>query len=423
MENNAIDVKIHAKQKDVINENNETINNMTINDNNITNLKKFEKSNKKLYLRIFGLVGVVVIITVIIIIVTLSTKKDKKERNLNPFNTIDSTSLLTTDLEDSSLTPTESTGKISKILIISTGGTFNSVPTDSGLQPQFNETDLRERLKPISDGCNLTFQNLFNIDSANFEPKHWKLISESIEEHYQSQDGIIIIHGTDTMAYTSSMLSHMLEGIPIPVVITGSQLGISDPLSDGLENMRLSIYMARSNYSGVYVVFNRKVILGKYASKTHSKSFSPFESINYDYFGEVNSEGLNIREELLPKIDPNFKVKNNMSENVFLLKLTPGLKPSIIDILIEEGYKGIIIESYGLGGLPNTEGNDFGSKVKLAIEKGIKIVILSQCTYDGVDLDVYETGVTIKDAGIINMPLATKEYAYTRLIWELGNNN
>ena len=215
----------------------------------------------------------------------------------------------------------------------------------------------------------------------------------------------------------------MLEGIPIPIIITGSQLGISDPLSDGLENMRLSIYMARSNYTGVYVVFNRKVILGKYASKTHSKSFTAFESINYDNFGEVNSEGLNIKEELLPKIDPNFEVKNNMNENVFLLKLTPGLKPDIIDIIIEEGYEGIIIESYGLGGLPNTEGNDFGSKIKSAIEKGIKIVILSQCTYDGVDLDVYETGVTIKDSGIINMPLATKEYAYTRLIWELGNNN
>ena len=124
-------------------------------------------------------------------------------------------------------------------------------------------------------------------------------MSESIKEHYQSQDDIIIIHGTNTMAYTSSMLSHMLEDIPIPVIITGSQLGISDPLSDGLENMRLSIYMARSNYTGVYVVFNRKVILGKYVSKTHSKSFTAFESINYDNFGEVNSEGLNIKEELL----------------------------------------------------------------------------------------------------------------------------
>ena len=306
MEKNGIDIKFSEKQKDVINENNETINKINIKDSGIKDLNILEKSNKKIYLRMLGLAAIAVVIAVIIISVTLATKKDKNNRNLNPIGFIDSTLVLTTDLEDPSSTPTNSTEKLPKILIISTGGTFNAVPTDSGLQPQFNETDLRERLKPISDGCNLSFQNLLNIDSANIEPKHWKLMSESIKEHYQSQDGIIIIHGTDTMAYTSSMLSHMLEGIPIPVIITWSQLGISDPLSDGLENMRLSIYMARSNYTGVYVVFNRKVILGKYASKTHSKSFTAFESINYDNFGEVNSEGLNIKEELLPKIDPNF---------------------------------------------------------------------------------------------------------------------
>jgi len=102
--------------------------------------------------------------------------------------------------------------------------------------------------------------------------------------------------------------------------------------------------------------------------------------------------------------------------------LTPGLSPDIIDYLIEKGYKGIVIESYGLGGLPDIEGNDFLIKAKKAIEKGIKIVILSQCTYDGVDLNIYETGLKTKDMSIINLPLATKEYAYTRLMWELGNN-
>ncbi len=93
-----------------------------------------------------------------------------------------------------------------------------------------------------------------------------------------------------------------------------------------------------------------------------------------------------------------------------------------MDYLIEKEYKGILIESYGLGGLPNGEGNDFASKCKIAIEKGIKIIVLSQCTYDGVDLNIYETGLKIKDSGIISMPLATKEFAYTRLMWELGNN-
>ena len=309
-----------------------------------------------------------------------------------------------------------------KLLIISTGGTFNSVETQEGLKPEFNETYLREKLSPVSDGCELTFENIFNLDSANIVPKHWKMIADTIDKYYKSQDGIIVIHGTDTMAYTSSMLSHMLEGIPIPIIITGSQLSIAVPLADALENMRLSIYMARSGYPGVYVAFNRKVMLASSVSKTRSKSFNAFESINIENMAEVDCYGIQIDENMIPKVDKNFQVKSNFSEKVFLLKLTPGLNPDIFDYLFEQEYKGIVIESYGLGGLPNIEGNDFLSKCQLDIEKGIKIIILSQCTYDGVDLSIYETGVKTNGMGIINMPLATKEYAYTRLMWELGNN-
>lgn len=309
-----------------------------------------------------------------------------------------------------------------KILIISTGGTFNCIQTDEGLLPEFNENELRKRLQPVTAECELTFENLLNMDSANILPKHWKMIADCVNKYYKSQDGIVIIHGTDTLAYTSSMLSHMLKGIPIPVVITGSQLSIINPVADALENMRIAIYMAKNNYPGVFVAFNRKIMLAKCVSKTHSKSFNAFESINCGNVAEVNSYGIQVDEKLVPKVDPFFRVKSNFCEKVFLLKITPGLSPDIIDYLIEKEYKGIIIESYGLGGLPTEKDNDFITKCKEAIEKGIKIIILSQCTYDGVDLNVYETGVKTKEMGIISMPLATKEYAYTRLMWELGNN-
>ena len=309
-----------------------------------------------------------------------------------------------------------------KILIISTGGTFNCIQTDEGLLPEFNENELRKRLQPVTAECELTFENLLNIDSANIIPKHWKMIADCVNKYYKSQDGIVIIHGTDTLAYTSSMLSHMLKGIPIPVVITGSQLSIINPVADALENMRIAIYMAKNNYPGVFVAFNRKIMLAKCVSKTHSKSFNAFESINCGNVAEANSYGIQVDEKLVPKVDPFFRVKSNFCEKVFLLKITPGLSPDIIDYLIEKEYKGIIIESYGLGGLPTEKDNDFITKCKEAIEKGIKIIILSQCTYDGVDLNVYETGVKTKEMGIISMPLATKEYAYTRLMWELGNN-
>ena len=309
-----------------------------------------------------------------------------------------------------------------KILIISTGGTFNCVQTEQGLIPKFDESDLRSRLQPVTSECELTFENLFLIDSSNILPKHWKLIAECVNKYYKIEDGIVIIHGTDTLAYTSSMLSHMLKGIPIPVIITGSQLSIVNPVADALENMRIAIYMAKNSYPGVFVVFNRKIMLGKCVSKTHSKSFNAFESINCVNVAEVNAYGIQIDEKYIPKVDPFFKVRSNYCDKVFLLKLTPGLSPDFIDYLVEKGYQGIIIESYGLGGLPNTEGNDFVTKCKNAIEKGVKVIVLSQCTYDGIDLSVYQTGIKTKKMGIITMPLATKEYAYTRLMWELGNN-
>ena len=312
--------------------------------------------------------------------------------------------------------------KSKKILIISTGGTFNCIQTEEGLIPKYDEDSLRELLQPVISECEVSFENLFLLDSSNILPKHWKMIAECVNKYYKVEDGIVIIHGTDTLAYTSSMLSHMLKGIPIPVIITGSQLSILNPVADALENMRIAVYMAKNNYPGVYVVFNRKVMLGNCVSKTHSKSFNAFESINIGNVAEVNAYGIIIDEKLIPEVDPFFRVKNNFCDKVFLLKLTPGLNPDIIDYLIEKDYKGIVIESYGLGGLPCEEGNDFISKCKTAIEKGIKIIVLSQCTYDGVDLSVYETGMKTKEMGIINMPLATKEYAYTRLMWELGNN-
>jgi L-asparaginase len=164
--------------------------------------------------------------------------------------------------------------KSKKILIISTGGTFNCIQTEEGLIPKYDEDSLRELLQPVISECEVSFENLFLLDSSNILPKHWKMIAECVNKYYKVEDGIVIIHGTDTLAYTSSMLSHMLKGIPIPVIITGSQLSILNPVADALENMRIAVYMAKNNYPGVYVVFNRKVMLGNCVSKTHSKSFN-----------------------------------------------------------------------------------------------------------------------------------------------------
>ena len=308
-----------------------------------------------------------------------------------------------------------------KILIISTGGTFCCSESKDGLIPALHKDTLKEKLAPVINGAELEILDLFQLDSANMLPKHWKIMADIVGENYKKFNGIVIIHGTDTMAYTSSMLSLMLDGIPIPVVITGSQLSIDNPLADALENMRAAINMALAGYPGVFVAFNRKIMLAGCVSKTKSKSFNAFESINKENVVEINAFGMKLNKNVLPKPNEFFKVRSNYCEDVFLLKLTPGLKPDILDLLVEKGYKGIVIESYGLGGLPFLE-NNFIDKVKEIIDKGIKVVIATQCTYDGINLDLYETGKRTLSAGVINLPLATKEYAYAKLMWELGNN-
>jgi L-asparaginase len=314
--------------------------------------------------------------------------------------------------------------KKNNILIINTGGTFSSIETSSGIKPHLSENYLKDKLSPITDNTEIKIIDIFNIDSANLHPIHWKSLADLIGKEYKNYDGIVIIHGTDTLSYTSSMLWNMLLGIPIPVVITGSQISIINPIADALENMRAAIYMARSKFPGVYVAFNRKIILGKNVSKTHSMSFDAFESIDEEYVAIINAFGMKINEKLVPKIDKNFKVKSDYDDRVIIITLSPGLKANIIDDYIKLGYKGLIIESYGLGGLPfMNENYNFIEKCKEAIEKGIKIVIRSQCTYDGINLDVYETGKKTKEIGIIVFEKITREFAYTWLMWKLANEN
>ena len=338
-------------------------------------------------------------------------------KDLSPKPSPEPSQTIKSDLSKSPLIPNAKT-----ILILSTGGTFNCVKTKNGLIPEFHEKELKLKLKTVDNNVNIKIEEVFNLDSANVQPKHWGMLATKIEENYKKYDGIVIIHGTDTLAYTSSMLSHMCNGIPIPIVISGSQLSINDPINDAYENIRTAIYMAKSEKPGVFVAFNRKIMLGSCVSKTHSMSFDAFESINIDNVAELNVYGMSFKNELIKDPDPFFKVRKNYCEDVFLLKLIPGLKPDILDFLVKQNYKGIVIESYGLGGLPNTKDNNFFLKCKEIIQKGIKVIILSQCTYDGIDLNVYETGIKLKNIGIAYMPKATKEYAVTRLMWELGNN-
>ena len=309
-----------------------------------------------------------------------------------------------------------------KILIINTGGTLSSVMKESGLAPGLSTFDMQKQLHIVSGDTELEIEDFCSLDSANIFPEDWSKLAERISEVRNDYDGIVVIHGTDTLAYTSSMLSFMLRNINIPVVITGSQLSIINPVADAMENCRCAIHMAASGIPGVFVAFNRKVILGCRASKVRSLSFDAFESINYPNVATISSLGMNIDKNAVPERNGLFQLSNSYSTEVCMLKMFPGIHRSLLESLQDQGYKGLYIEAYGIGGMPFLK-HDFISTVEKLIKGGMTVVVGTQCRYEGSKMDVYETGRRALEIGALQAHDMTSEAALTKLMWILGMTN
>nr|WP_326184940.1 asparaginase [uncultured Oscillibacter sp.] len=303
-----------------------------------------------------------------------------------------------------------------KILLIGTGGTIASEVTDSGLAPELTTEQLLAHIPAISGICGVACVQLLNLDSTNIIPEHWLLMARCVRERYDEYDGFVLTHGTDTMAYTAAALSYLVQGSPKPIVLTGAQKPIGFDSTDSKVNLTDAFRCAAEDLPGVSIVFNHKVILGTRARKTRSKSFQAFSSINYPDLGVLRDGVLlrYIRQDCAAA--PVFY--DALDGRVALLKLLPGADRAQADFLLERN-DALIIESFGVGGLPEAGG--FYDCVRHWMDEGKTIVLTTQVASEGSDLGVYHVGYRLKsDLQVLEAYDMTTEAVAAKLMWILG---
>ena len=317
-----------------------------------------------------------------------------------------------------------------KIMIIYTGGTIGMIenPVTHSLQP-FDFTHLIDNVPKIKkldyEINNIQFHP--PIDSANMDPERWVEIARSIADNYADYDGFVVLHGTDTMAYTASALSFMLENLHKPVIITGSQLPIGEVRTDGEENLITALQIAAATdidgepmVQEVAILFEDYLWRGNRSTKISADYFNAFKSNNYPYLAKIGLDIQFHKERLLRNhAHRPLKVQYNLDRNVMFLTLFPGITETTLrHLLATPGIKGIVMKSFGAGNAPTDRW--FVDAIHDAVKRGIVIVNVTQCVNGGVNSERYMTGNARSAAGVISGNDITSEAALTKLMYLFG---
>lgn len=308
-----------------------------------------------------------------------------------------------------------------KILMLATGGTIASKHDATGLKPLITSEEILSYVPDTGSFCQTDTIQLFNIDSTNVQPIHWLSITRTIEEHYSAYDGFVICHGTDTMAYTASALSYLIQNSKKPIVITGAQKPIDLEITDAKTNLSDSLRFASCDRAcGVTIVFDGKVIAGTRGKKERTKSYNAFSSINFPYIATIQDGHIIFYIDDKNLLHDPVTFYHQMDSNITLLKLIPSMDAKILEYMAEH-YHAVIIESFGVGGLPSYETGAYYPVIEKWVSLGKTVVMATQVTNEGSNMSVYEVGRSIKqEFGLLEAYDMTLEATVTKLMWILG---
>lgn len=308
------------------------------------------------------------------------------------------------------------------ILLIATGGTIASAKSDHGLAPQLTPEQLLTSVPEIHDLCRVQSLALMNIDSTNVCPADWLAMAGCVRKHYDDYDAFVITHGTDTMAYTAAALTYLIQNSAKPVVLTGAQQSINRPDTDARVNLLDAFRYARDRRShGVTLVFDGRVIGGARARKMRTKSFDAFSSIDYPELAVIKDGRILRYIEDGPMGGVRFY--DRLDDRVAVVKLIPGMDAGVIDYL-RAHCAALVIESFGVGGLPSYGSEAFLSAVGRWMDEKKAVVMTTQVPHEGSDLSVYQVGGQVARRGeVLEAYNMTLEAVVTKLMWILGETH